>query len=48
VLAADVLGWRGSRFGCGTEQCGACMVLIDGDIRDLPLTREHIMATLLA
>ncbi len=24
------LGLRGSRFGCGTEQCGACMVLIDG------------------
>jgi nicotinate dehydrogenase subunit A len=22
---------RGSRFGCGTEQCGACMVLIDGE-----------------
>jgi aerobic-type carbon monoxide dehydrogenase small subunit (CoxS/CutS family) len=26
----DELGLRGSRFGCGTEQCGACMVLIDG------------------
>jgi nicotinate dehydrogenase subunit A len=26
----DDLGLRGSRFGCGTEQCGACMVLIDG------------------
>jgi nicotinate dehydrogenase subunit A len=25
------LGLRGSRFGCGTEQCGACMVLIDGE-----------------
>src|SRR3981081_2185373 len=24
------LGLRGTRFGCGTEQCGACMVLIDG------------------
>ena len=24
------LGLRGSRFGCGTEQCGACMVLVDG------------------
>lgn len=24
------LGLRGSRFGCGLEQCGACMVLIDG------------------
>jgi nicotinate dehydrogenase subunit A len=25
------LGLCGSRFGCGTEQCGACMVLIDGE-----------------
>jgi aerobic-type carbon monoxide dehydrogenase small subunit (CoxS/CutS family) len=25
------LGLRGSRFGCGTEECGACMVLIDGE-----------------
>jgi aerobic-type carbon monoxide dehydrogenase small subunit (CoxS/CutS family) len=24
------LALRGSRFGCGLEQCGACMVLIDG------------------
>jgi aerobic-type carbon monoxide dehydrogenase small subunit (CoxS/CutS family) len=27
----DHLGLRGSKFGCGTEQCGACMVLIDGE-----------------
>jgi nicotinate dehydrogenase subunit A len=27
----DVLGLRGTHFGCGTEQCGACMVLIDGE-----------------
>jgi nicotinate dehydrogenase subunit A len=26
----DELGLRGSKFGCGTEQCGCCMVLIDG------------------
>jgi len=26
----DELGLRGSKFGCGTEQCGSCMVLIDG------------------
>jgi aerobic-type carbon monoxide dehydrogenase small subunit (CoxS/CutS family) len=26
----DELALRGSKFGCGTEQCGACMVLIDG------------------
>jgi nicotinate dehydrogenase subunit A len=24
------LDLRGSKFGCGTEKCGACMVLIDG------------------
>jgi nicotinate dehydrogenase subunit A len=27
----DHLGLRGTKFGCGTEQCGACMVLIDGE-----------------
>jgi nicotinate dehydrogenase subunit A len=27
----DELALRGSRFGCGTEQCGTCMVLIDGE-----------------
>jgi aerobic-type carbon monoxide dehydrogenase small subunit (CoxS/CutS family) len=27
----EKLALRGSRFGCGTEQCGACMVLIDGE-----------------
>ncbi len=27
----DELGLRGSRFGCGTEECGACMVLIEGE-----------------
>jgi nicotinate dehydrogenase subunit A len=26
----DELGLRGAKFGCGTEQCGSCMVLIDG------------------
>jgi nicotinate dehydrogenase subunit A len=25
------LGLRATRFGCGLEQCGACMVLIDGE-----------------
>jgi nicotinate dehydrogenase subunit A len=29
-LLRDELSLRGSKFGCGTEQCGACMVLIDG------------------
>ena len=26
----DTLGLKGSRFGCGANQCGACHVLIDG------------------
>jgi nicotinate dehydrogenase subunit A len=26
----DDFGLYGTRFGCGEEQCGACMVLIDG------------------
>ena len=30
-MLRDDFGLRGTRFGCGTEQCGACMVLIDGD-----------------
>ena len=25
------LGLVGSRFGCGLEQCGSCMVLVDGE-----------------
>lgn len=29
VLRND-LGLKGSRFGCGLGQCGACMVLLDG------------------
>jgi nicotinate dehydrogenase subunit A len=24
------LGLRGTKFGCGLEQCGCCMVLVDG------------------
>jgi aerobic-type carbon monoxide dehydrogenase small subunit (CoxS/CutS family) len=31
AILRNELGLRGSRFGCGTEQCGACMVLIDGE-----------------
>lgn len=26
----NILGLKASRFGCGAEQCGACMVLMDG------------------
>jgi nicotinate dehydrogenase subunit A len=31
AVLRDELRLRGSRFGCGTEECGACMVLIDGE-----------------
>lgn len=40
VLRND-LGLVGSRFGCGTGQCGACFVLVDGRPMascDLPLS----------
>jgi nicotinate dehydrogenase subunit A len=29
ILRND-LGLKATRFGCGTEQCGACVVLVDG------------------
>lgn len=29
-LLRNHLGLKGTRFGCGTGDCGACMVLIDG------------------
>ncbi len=28
----DTLKLKGSRFGCGANQCGACFVLIDGAV----------------
>ena len=30
VLRND-LGLKGAKYGCGSEQCGACKVLIDGE-----------------
>jgi len=30
LFLRNELGLRGTRFGCGLEQCGACMVLVDG------------------
>lgn len=27
----DAVGLTGTKFGCGVAQCGACMVLLDGD-----------------
>jgi len=29
-ILRNTLGMTGTRFGCGLEQCGACMVLVDG------------------
>jgi isoquinoline 1-oxidoreductase alpha subunit len=29
-LLRDVLGLRGTKFGCGVAQCGACTVHLDG------------------
>lgn len=31
AVLREELGLAGTRFGCGQEQCGACMVLIDGE-----------------
>jgi nicotinate dehydrogenase subunit A len=30
AVLRNALGLTGSRFGCGLEQCGACMVLLEG------------------
>ncbi len=31
AVLRNELGLVGTRFGCGLEQCGCCMVLIDGE-----------------
>jgi len=45
------LGLNGPKFGCGLEQCGACMVLIDGKAQTsclLPVenVKDHKIITL--
>ena len=30
-ILRNTLGLTGTRFGCGLEQCGACMVLVDNE-----------------
>ena len=30
AVLRDNIGLKGTRFGCGEGQCGACMVLVDG------------------
>jgi len=29
----DTLGMTGTKFGCGVAQCGACSVLVDGELQ---------------
>ena len=31
AVLRNALGLKGTRFGCGHEQCGACTVLVDGE-----------------
>lgn len=28
----DIVGLTGTKFGCGVSQCGACSVLVDGNL----------------
>ena len=51
AVLRDDLALRGSRFGCGTEQCGACMVLIDGEpayscSREIETLAGHAVTTI--
>jgi nicotinate dehydrogenase subunit A len=38
----NTLGLKGTRFGCGNEECGACFVLVDGHA--VPACMERILA----
>ncbi len=28
----DIIGLTGTKYGCGVSQCGACSILIDGEV----------------
>jgi nicotinate dehydrogenase subunit A len=33
MVLRNELGLKGTRFGCGLEQCGACMILVEAEPR---------------
>ena len=37
----DILGYTGTKFGCGKGLCGSCMVLIDGHAVNSCITPVH-------
>lgn len=46
----NTLRLTGSRYGCGLEQCGSCMVLLDGEpafscVREVGTLNEHEVTT---
>ena len=40
----DDLGLHGPKFGCGLGQCGACCVLVDGQVMRSCMTRASALA----
>lgn len=45
------LGLMGTRYGCGLEQCGSCMVLVDGQpayacTREVSTVADHKVTTI--
>lgn len=47
----NTLRLSGSRYGCGLEQCGSCMVLLDGEptfscVRELDTLQGHAITTI--